>query len=71
MKYNLTRRQKHLLDFIRTFISEKEYCPSYQEMAEGIEAKSRGNIAALIDQLEKRGWIVRGEKMSRSITLLD
>ena len=37
----LTKRQKQVLDFIANFLDENGYCPSYEEIARGLELASR------------------------------
>ena len=36
----LTKRQKQVLDFIATFVDEHQYCPSYEEIARGLDLAS-------------------------------
>ena len=36
----LTKRQKEVLDFIAGFVQDNGYCPSYEEIARGLELAS-------------------------------
>jgi repressor LexA len=71
----LTRRQKQVLDFLRAFIDEKGYSPSFEEIAEGLKDKRFGgkrltSLATVhkhITTLERKGFLRRGYNQSRSI----
>lgn len=70
MSTGLTPRQAELLAFIKSFIAEKGYSPSFVEMADAIGNVSRGNIHRYLELLEQRGH-VRRQKFSRSIEVID
>ena len=38
----LTKRQKEVLDFISGFVDENGYCPSFEEIARGLEQAVHG-----------------------------
>ena len=63
----MTPRQKQALDFIKKFWQDNGYAPSYEEMKEGLGMKSKSSVAAVIDRLEERGFIVRVPNLARSI----
>jgi repressor LexA len=71
----LTKRQKQVLDFLKTFIDEKGYSPSFEEIAEGLKDKRFGgkkltSLATVhkhIATLERKGFLRRGYNQSRSI----
>ena len=65
----MTPRQKQTLDFIRGYWEDNEYAPSYEEIREGINAKSKSSVASLIRKLEERGYIERVPNAARSIRL--
>lgn len=67
----MTPKQAKLLSFIKAYIAEKGYPPSFDEMAEGISVKSRGNINRYLNELEHRGVITRVAGHSRSIKVID
>ncbi len=64
--YGLTPRQRDLL----VYLSARESCPSYAEMALAIGAESKSTINRLVCQLEKRGYIRRLPKCARAIELI-
>lgn len=66
-----TRKQKALLDYIEAFIKENGYSPSYREIADGMNYASVATVAIHIDNLAKRGLLIKRGKYARSIELAD
>jgi SOS-response transcriptional repressor LexA len=67
----MTKRQKHALDFIKSFWAEHGYSPSYEEIKEHLGLKSKSNVHFLVFRLVKRELIAVRPHMARSITVLD
>jgi repressor LexA len=65
----LTKRQKQVLDFIAGFLSENGYCPSYEEIARGLDLASLATVHKHISVLETKSYLKRGFNQSRSIEL--
>ena len=65
----LTRRQKEILDYIRNFINENGYAPSYREIAYYFELSSTGTIAEYIGILQEKGYLTKEDMDARSIQL--
>ena len=65
----LTRRQRHVLNFVARFIEERGYCPSYEEIGEGMGLSSLATVHKHIITLESKGFLRRGEHQSRSLEL--
>jgi len=65
----LTRRQKQVLDLIANFVAEHGYCPSYDEIARGLELASLATVHKHITALEKKHYLRRGFNQSRSLEL--
>jgi len=65
----LTKRQKEVLDFISTFVEENGYCPSYEEIARGLELASLATVHKHISVLEAKSYLKRGFNQSRSLEL--
>lgn len=63
----LTRRQKEVLDYIADFVEEKGYCPSYEEIAEGLDLASLATVHKHILALESKRYLQRGFNQSRSL----
>src|SRR5689334_24054845 len=65
----LTKRQKQVLDFIATFVDDNGYCPSYEEIARGLELASLATVHKHISVLEGKSYLKRGFNQSRSLEL--
>lgn len=55
----LTPRGLELFNAIKAGIDKNGYAPSYGELAEALELKSKSSISRLMDQLEERGFVRR------------
>ena len=55
----LTRKQKDILEFIRHFIDDNGYAPSYREIAHYFELSSTGTVAEYISILEEKGYLTK------------
>jgi hypothetical protein len=66
-----TRKQKVLLDYIANFISEHGYSPSYREIMAGLNYASVASVALHINNLIKRGHLVKRDHSARSIELVN
>jgi repressor LexA len=65
----LTKRQKQVLDFIANFVEENGYCPSYDEIAKGLDLASLATVHKHISVLETKSYLKRGFNQSRSLEL--
>src|SRR5215470_7636782 len=65
----LTKRQKQVLDFIANFVDDNGYCPSYDEIAKGLNLASLATVHKHISVLEGKGYLKRGFNQSRSLEL--
>jgi len=65
----LTKRQKQVLDFIANFLDDHGYCPSYDEIARGLELASLATVHKHISVLEGKNYLKRGFNQSRSLEL--
>jgi repressor LexA len=65
----LTKRQKQVLDFIAGFVEENGYCPSYEEIAKGLDLASLATVHKHISILETKSYLKRGFNQSRSLEL--
>lgn len=64
----MTEQQLKLLTFIRAFVAEHEYSPSYDQMAAHLGLASKSGVHRLIVALEERGKIVRVADRARSVS---
>lgn len=67
----LTRRQKELMDFVVTFISDHGYSPSYEEIASGMSLASLATVHKHIQALEVKNYLRRNYNHSRSLEVGD
>ena len=65
----LTKRQKQVLDFISHFQDDNGYCPSYEEIAHGLDLASLATVHKHISALETKSYLKRGFNQSRSLEL--
>src|SRR3984957_6980819 len=66
----LTRKQYELLMFIHERIRETGVPPSFDEMKDALDLKSKSGIHRLITALEERGFLRRMEKRARALEVI-
>ena len=66
----LTRKQSELLRFINERLKETGVPPSFDEMKEALDLKSKSGIHRLIIALEERGFIRRLPNRARALEVL-
>lgn len=66
----LTKKQKELLTFIHERVKETGVPPSFDEMKEALDLKSKSGIHRLITALEERGFIRRLPHRARALEIL-
>lgn len=71
MRQTLTKKQKHLLDFIRQFEQEFGYSPTYREIMDGLHYTSVATVAQHVENLLAKGFLHKGNNEARSIQLVD
>lgn len=67
----MTKKQLELYSFIREFIERYGYCPSFIEMMEGVNVKSKSVVFRLLNSLEEQGRIRRLHNRNRAIEIVD
>ena len=65
----LTKKQKELFDFLKSYISNNEISPSFEEMKHAVNLKSKSGIHRLITSLEQRGYIRRLKHKARAMEI--
>ena len=65
----LTRKQRDLLLFIHERMSTDDVAPSFEEMKEALDLKSKSGIHRLITGLEERGYIERLPHRARALEI--
>jgi repressor LexA len=66
----LTRKQHELLLYIDKHLSETGVSPSFEEMKEALDLKSKSGVHRLISALEERGFIRRLPNRARALEVL-
>lgn len=66
----LTRKQHELIRFIQVRLEETGISPSFEEMKEALDLKSKSGVHRLISALEERGFIRRLPNRARALEIL-
>ncbi|HEU5359500.1 MAG TPA: transcriptional repressor LexA [Gemmatimonadales bacterium] len=66
----LTKRQSEILEFVRGYIAEQGYAPSFEEIAGRFEFQSLATVHEHLSNLERKGYIRRAHNESRAIEVL-
>ena len=65
----MTRRQSEAYAFIRCFNDQQGYSPSFQQIATAVGLSSKSRVSDIVVQLERRGWLQRLPRRSRSLSI--
>ena len=68
-RVGMTRKMNELYDFIKSYIGETGIPPSFDEMKDALDLRSKSGIHRLIIALEERGMITRLPNRARAIAL--
>jgi repressor LexA len=66
----LTRKQHELLVFIDSHLKQTGFSPSFEEMKEALQLKSKSGIHRLISALEERGFLRRRHHRARALEVV-
>jgi repressor LexA len=66
----LTRKQHELICYIDDTLSETGVSPSFEEMKEALDLKSKSGVHRLISALEERGFIRRLANRARALEVI-
>ena len=66
----LTRKQHELLTYINGHLAQTGVSPSFEEMKDALELKSKSGVHRLISALEERGFIRRLANRARALEVL-
>jgi repressor LexA len=66
----LTRKQHELLQYIHGRLGETGVSPSFEEMKEALDLKSKSGVHRLISALEERGFIRRLPNRARALEVI-
>ncbi len=65
-----TKKQRELLSFIESFISEHGYSPSYREIMNGLKYTSVATVALHVNNLIRRGHLRKRDRSARSLEVV-
>ncbi len=66
----LTRKQHELLIYIDRHLRETGFSPSFEEMKEALQLRSKSGIHRLISALEERGFLKRRHHRARALEVV-
>jgi len=66
----LTRKQHELLTFIDSHLKSTGFSPSFEEMKEALQLRSKSGIHRLISALEERGFLRRRHHRARALEIM-
>ena len=66
-----TKKQKELLNYIRDFIAEHGYSPSYREIMTGLNYTSVATVSLHVGNLIKRGHLRKRDRSARSLEVVE
>ncbi len=66
----LTAKQRELLQFITVRLEDSGISPSFEEMKEALDLKSKSGVHRLISALEERGFIRRLANRARALEVI-
>jgi repressor LexA len=67
MKKPLSESQAEVLDFVRRFIAENGYSPTFRDISAGCGFSSPNAAFSHMRALRRKGWIVWEHKRSRTV----
>jgi repressor LexA len=65
----MTKLQRQLYDFVKEFLAQNGFSPSYSEISNHLGIKSKGGVHRLVTALSDRGFIEYRYGRARSITI--
>ncbi len=66
----LTERQHQVLDFIATYVKERGYPPSYQEIADALGIASKQGVVRHLEALIRKGYLTKDDTTARSLRIV-
>jgi repressor LexA len=68
---NLSERQKHILEFVKSFTLANGYPPTIREIGKAVSISSTSVVNYNLDALQRAGYIYRDRTVSRGIRLVE
>ena len=67
----ISKKQKEILEYIKSQILERGFPPAVREICEAVNLKSTSSVHSHLETLEKNGYIRRDPTKPRAIEILD
>lgn len=67
----ISKKQKEILEFIKSEILNRGYPPAVREICEAVNLKSTSSVHSHLETLEKNGYIRRDPTKPRAIEIID
>jgi repressor LexA len=67
----LSQRRQAILDYIRKFIADHHYAPTYREIGAGVGIGTTSVVKYHLDALVQYGYIGRAEAVPRGLWLIE
>jgi len=65
----ITKKQKQIFDFIKSYIGKKGYSPTFEEICKKFKLKALSGVYQHVSALENKGLLVKDKKKQRGIEL--
>ena len=65
----ITKRQKQILDYIRSYIDKNGFAPSLGEIKRHFRLSSFSSVHYLVDQLREKGYLKKENFKARAIEI--
>ena len=65
----LTKKQKHVFDFINIYIAENGISPTIEEVRKKLKLKAVSTVHEHINSLKEKGYLSKSENSARSLLL--
>jgi repressor LexA len=69
-KIPLTKNMEKVYCYIKEYIEKNNMSPSYDDILEAMNMKSKSNVARYILSLQERGWISKEMYKARTLRLV-
>lgn len=66
----MSKRQKEIYEYIKSFIAEHNYSPTIREIANGVGLKSSSTVHSHLDTMREKGYIDFVDTSPRTLQIL-
>lgn len=67
----LTKKQKQILDYLKRYIKQKDYAPTYEEIRRHFKLASKSTVHQHIEALRSKDYLSKLDYQARSIEISD